>query len=171
MSKETQPAEKSFAKRKRYRSLMAKGLWVRDFLHRRWFVSGSWFLFVLSLSLPSYRLIWYPRRSMWNWESPILGRRSERHGPLKIKKKTEELREQAAARVVEENKDKLEYQTISIEAGVEAGARYNKIVAVFEEYRTLTQPQMEEGALPEPDAEPDSIRMRFAPPFVRNSKK
>jgi putative nucleotidyltransferase with HDIG domain len=171
MSKETQPAEKSFAKRKRYRSLMAKGLWVRDFFAQK-VVRERILVFVCFIAIVAILQIdLVPKAIDVELGEPYIGTEIRAPRTVENKEKTEELREQAAARVVEENKDKLEYQTISIEAGVEAGARYNKIVAVFEEYRTLTQPQMEEGALPEPDAEPDSDPDTLRPAFRQDLQK
>ncbi|NLC52437.1 MAG: HDIG domain-containing protein [Firmicutes bacterium] len=149
MSKETQPAEKSFAKQKRFRSLMAKGLWVRDFFAQK-VVRERILVFICFIAIVAILQIdLVPKAIDVELGEPYIGTEIRAPRTVENKEKTEELREQAAVRVVEENKDKLEYQTISIEAGVEAGTRYNKIVAVFEEYRGLIQQQTEEGALPE----------------------
>ncbi len=61
--------------------------------------------------------------------------------------KTEELKDQAADRVVEEAKDKPEYQTISIDAGVMAGNRFTQVFTLIDAYRV----QKESGLAPNAD--------------------
>ncbi|NLW60071.1 MAG: HDIG domain-containing protein [Firmicutes bacterium] len=150
-AKETQPAEKKFTSRKRYRDFMAKLLWVRDFLGKK-VVRERILVFVSFLAIVAILQIdLVPKAIDVELGKPYIGKEIRAPRSVENKEKTEELREQAAARAVEENKDKLEYQTISIEAGVEAGNRYNKIVEVFEEYRRLMQEQTsEDGAAPDP---------------------
>ncbi len=53
--------------------------------------------------------------------------------------KTKELMDQAADRAVEEAKDKPEYQIISIEAGVEASNRFNKVFTIFDRQRQKSE--------------------------------
>ncbi|MBA2133049.1 HD family phosphohydrolase [Capillibacterium thermochitinicola] len=150
MGKETQPAEKSFAKRKRQGSFIDKWLWVRDFLAKK-MVRERILVFVSFLAIVGILQIdLVPRAIDVKLGEIYIG--TEIRAPRTVinTEKTEELMDQAAARAVEENKDKLEYQTISIEAGVEANNRYNRIIGVFEEYRRLMQEQTPEGVSPDP---------------------
>ncbi len=143
--KETHPGEKTnLANRRRWRSLLAKGLWVRRFfaqkmVRERILVITSFLAIVAILQI---ELV--PKAIQVQLGEPYVGEDIRAPRTVVNTEKTEELMDQAAERAFEENKDKLEYQTISIEAGIQAGNRYNHVVEIFGNYRQMLRQQPED---------------------------
>ncbi|HBL36032.1 MAG TPA: hypothetical protein DDZ55_04395 [Firmicutes bacterium] len=150
-SKETTPVEKKGLNRRRWRSLTTNWKLVQRFftqkaIRERILVIISFLSIVAILQIDLV-----PKAIDVSLGEPYIGEDIRAPRTVVNTEKTEELMDQAADRAVEENKDKPEYQTISIEAGVEAGNRYNRSVIIFEEYRRKLQVDAEEGATPSID--------------------
>ncbi|HEY8391539.1 MAG TPA: HDIG domain-containing metalloprotein [Capillibacterium sp.] len=134
--KETRQGEKNKAKaNQRWRGVLAKWLWVRRFfgqktVRERILIVAS---FLAIVSILQIELV--PKALHIQLGEPYVGEDIKAPRTVKNTFKTEELMDQAAERAFEENKDKLEYQTISIEAGIQAGNRYNQVVEIFGKYR------------------------------------
>ena len=147
-SKETHPVKKNLTNRRRWRSLLAKWLWIRRFfgqkmVRERILVFTS---FIAIVAILQINLV--PKAIDVRLGEPYIGEDIRAPRTVVNTEKTEELMDQAADRAVEENKNKPEYQTVSIEAGVEAGNRYNKSVKIFEGYRRMLQGEPKNGVAP-----------------------
>jgi putative nucleotidyltransferase with HDIG domain len=145
-SKETTPVEKKLVNRQRWRSLVTNWEFVRRFfaqkvIRERIIVFASFIVIVAILQIDLV-----PKEIDVTLGEPYVGEDIRAPRTVENTEKTEELMDQAADRAVEENKDKPEYQMISIESGVEAGNRYNQSVLIFEEYRRKLQVEMEDEA-------------------------
>ncbi|NLY90697.1 MAG: HDIG domain-containing protein [Firmicutes bacterium] len=140
-NKEPRPGEKNRVNRRQLRSLLAKWLWVRRFfgqkmVRQRILVITS---FLAIVSILQIELV--PKAIQVQLGEPYVGEDIKAPRTVVNTIKTEELMDQAAERAFEENKDKLEYQTISIEAGIQAGNRYNHVVEIFGDYRKILREQ------------------------------
>jgi putative nucleotidyltransferase with HDIG domain len=156
-NKETNVGERSLTNRRRWRNLMARWLWVQRFFAQK-VVRQRILIFTSFLAIVAILQIeLVPKAIQIQLGEPYVGEDIRAPRTVVNTEKTEELMEQAAERAFEENKDKLEYQTISIEAGIQAGNRYNRVVEIFADYRRmLHQPEAEEKAgetKPETDLE------------------
>ena len=141
-NKETRLGEKGVKKHRYWRSLLAKWLWICRFFGQK-AVREKILIFTSFLAIVAILQIdLVPKAIQVELGEPYIGEDIRAPRTVVNTEKTKELMDQAADRAVEEAKDKLEYQTISIEAGVEAGNRYNRIVQIFEGYRlTIKGPE------------------------------
>lgn len=120
---------------RRHRNIAAKWLWARRVFARKT-IRERILLFTSFLAIVAILQIdLVPQTIQVQLGEPYIGTDIRASRTVVNTEKTEELKDQAADRVVEEAKDKPEYQMITIEAGVAAGNRFTKVFSLIDAYR------------------------------------